>query len=215
MKHIYPILLVFLFCTPILAQGRGAFVEKIANPDQAFAVRVEVDHPDRQYAKGDLLQISVESSEDGYLYLFYRDAAGNVSMLFPNRFQKKNVVKKNEPVAVPTPESIFQIRIDDPFGNELLKAVVSKKPLEFFVNMDLTGINVLQIAEEDGKELAKSVMAMKQSDWTEHHVDIRTVEFRKSSRDSTIVVVSKPSFKKKPVKLCSRWIIFRLRFCRN
>ena len=181
----------------------------------SFAVRVEVDHPDRVYAEGDLLRVTVEPGEDGYLYLFYRDAAGNVTMLFPNRFQKKNLIKKRESVTVPTTSSIFQIRIDAPFGRERLKAVVSREPLEFFADTDLTGINMLQIAEEDGHELAKSVMKMKPSDWAEQHVDICTVDFRKDSEDSTTVVVPKQSQIRKPKKLFSCWRIFRLKGCRN
>ena len=180
-----------------------------SNEHSLVTVRVEADHPDKVYAKDDLLRVTVESGEDGYLYLFYRDAAGNVIMLFPNRFQKKNFVQKNEPVTVPSPNSIFQIRIDAPFGNELLKAVVSQKPLEFFADLDLTGINALPIAEEDGKTLAKSVMAMKPSDWAEHHVVIRTVDSRDDSEDLTIAAVPEQSLKGKPKKLFSCRMIFR------
>ena len=141
-----------------------------------FAVRVEVDHPDHVYVKGDLLRVSVESNEDGYLYLFYRDAAGNVAMLYPNRFNRRNAIQKNEALTIPSPGSIFQIRIDAPFGEELLKAIVSKEPLAFFDNLDLTGINMLQIGEEEGTMLAKSVMTMQHSHWASHQVHIRTVD---------------------------------------
>jgi len=214
MKYVYTLL--FLLCgASTFAQAHGTFIEEISNERSGFVVQVEADHPDRVYAKGDLLRVTIESSEDGYLYIFYRDAAGNVTMLFPNRFQKRNLIRKNEPVTVPAPGSIFQIKIGAPFGNELVKAVVSKEPLEFFANMDLTGINVLQIAEEDGKTLAQSVMAMKQSDWAEHHVDIRTNDFRNGPEDSTIAVVHGQSLKKIPKKPFLWRIIFRLNCGRN
>lgn len=200
MKYFYLYFLFFLFGNvAVFAQSRGAFVEEIANKHSGFTVRVDVNHPNRVYAKDELLVATVESSENGYLYLFYRDAVGNVTMLFPNRFQKRNMVKTNEPVIIPAPGSIFQIRIDAPFGNELFKAVVSKKPLEFFADMDLTGINMLPIAEDDGRELAKSVLAMEQSNWAEHHVGIRTV----------IAVESAQSVKRMPKRPFLGRFIFR------
>ena len=182
MKYVYSFFLFLLCNTSALAQQScGTFLGEINNKHSSFVVRVNVDHADRVYVKDDLLRITVESSAAGYLYLFHRDAVGNVTMLFPNRLQKKNLVQKNEPVTVPAPGSIFQIRIDAPFGNELLKAVASQEPLEFFAEMDLTGINTLRIDDEDGKKLAKSVMSMKKTDWTEHHIDIRTVDSRNAS----------------------------------
>ena len=208
MKYVYPFFLFLLCCTSALAQqSRGTFLGEMNNKHPSFAVRVNVDHADRVYVKDDLLQVSVESSEGGYLYLFYRDAVGNVTMLFPNRFQKKNLIQKNEPITVPAPGSIFQIRIDAPFGNELLKAIVSKEPLEFFADRDLTGINVLQINDEDGKNLAKSVMRIKKSDWEEHHVAIRTV-------DPDAIVPEQPLKRQIKKSLLGR-IIFRLKDGRN
>lgn len=167
MKHVY--CLIFLLCgTSVFAQGgRGAFIEKMLNEQASFGVRVDVDRSDRTYVKDDLLQVTVKSSEDGYLYLFYRNAAGKVSVLFPNKFHKDNFIRKNETLPVPALASGFQIRIDAPFGAELLKAVVSKKQLT-----DIGGA-VTQVTEETGKLLLQSLEA-ETSDWAEHHVRIQT-----------------------------------------
>jgi len=176
MKYIYPVLLFFLFSTSAFAQNRGAFLGLLSNAHSPFVVRIEVNHPNRVYTKDDFFRATIESSEEGYLYLFYRDAEGNVAMLFPYRFKRNNVVRKNESITVPAEGGNFQIRIDVPFGNELIKAVVSKKPLEFFDDLDLAGINTLIIGEEDGRELALSLKALEPSDWAESHVFIRTVD---------------------------------------
>ena len=158
------------------AQGNGKFLDEIYNTRPSFAVRIEVDKPSRVYVKDEFLRTNVTTSKDGYLYLFYKDAEGNVAMLYPNRFNKKNAIQKGETVSIPTQGSIFQIRMSAPFGNELLKAVVSKEPLAFFDNMDLTGINMLPIGGEEGKELAKSAMALEKSDWAVHQVHIRNID---------------------------------------
>jgi hypothetical protein len=155
--------------------ARVEFVEEIANEHAAFAVRVDVNHPNHVYAKNDLLAATVTSSEDGYLYLFYRDATGNVAVLFPNRFQKENAVRKNVPVTVPAPGSNFQVRIDAPFGNEMLKAVVSKKPLTYIDNTDFTGADMTPVGDGTAKNFSKS-FEKETPDWAEHQVFIRTVD---------------------------------------
>ena len=177
MKYIY--YLIFLLCsTSAFAQAsRGAFVEEISNERSSFAVRVDVDRSDRVYAKNDLLQATIKSSEDGYLYLLYRDAVGKVSVLFPNRFQKDNFVQKNRAITVPAPESNFLIRIDVPFGDELLKAVITKKPRTDIDTMAFTRADVTLINEGTAKSFAKS-FENEAPDWAEHQVRIRTATTR-------------------------------------
>jgi len=175
LKYLYFLCLFFLL-HGISAFAQGVFLDEIRNARSSFSVQVNVDQPDRVYAKDELLRVTVTSSEDGYLYLFYREAEGNVAMLYPNRFNKKNTILKNDPVVVPAQDSIFQIRVDAPFGDELLKAVVSKKPLAYFEDMDLTGMNMLPIGDNDGTELVTSLAAMNNADWATHQVRIRTVD---------------------------------------
>ena len=177
MKH-FCCLLIFLCTTPAFAQTtRGAFVEGISNERSSFAVRVDVDRTDRVYAKDDLLHVTVESSEDGYLYLLYRDAAGNVVVLFPNRFQKDNFIPKNETVTVPAPGSNFRIRMDAPFGGELLKAVVTKKPLTHIDTTAFIGANATPVAEGTAKFFTQS-FGKETPDWAEHQVWLQTVASR-------------------------------------
>jgi len=177
LKYLYFLWLFFLLHgTSAFAQGRGVFFDEIHNVRPLFTVRVNVNQPDRVYAKDELLRVTVTSSENGYLYLFYCEAEGNVAMLYPNRFNKKSTILKSEPITVPPPDGIYQIRMDAPFGEELLTAVVSKKKLEFFENLDLTGINMLPISEKEGQELVASLKAMATSDWATNHVRFRTVD---------------------------------------
>ena len=212
LKYLYFLCLFFLLCgTSAFAQGRGVFLDEIHNVSPLFTVRVDVDQPDRVYAKNEFLRATVTSSEDGYLYLFYNEADGNVEMLYPNRFNKRNTILKNEPIAVPAQDSIFQIRIDAPFGDELLKAIVSKKPLMFFENLDLTGINMLTMRENEGKELVTSLKAMNNSDWATHQVRIRTV-------DPDIVdpdIPGAPTQKRKTRSFLLQRIILRLKNIRR
>ena len=180
MKYFYAYCVFFLLCgTSVFGQSRGAFPEEIVNANAAFSVQVEVDRPDRVYAGGELLAATVTSSEDGHLYLFYRDADANVSVLFPNRFQKDNRISRNERTPVPGPGAGFQIRIGVPFGHELLKAVVSKKPLPFIDNaMDFAKYVTPEVSDNVGNNIAGALEREAKTDWAEHEIHIRTVKSR-------------------------------------
>ena len=175
------LLVLIAFGTPAFGQVpghiRGAFVTGINSPNAAFSVKVETDSP--VYSEGDLLQAYVTSGEDGYLYLFYRDAEAKVSVLFPNQWQKNNFIKGGERVAVPKRQGdTFQITICAPFGSELLTAVVSKKPLPFIDNlMDFAKFNIASVDDNAGNNIARELERRVESpDWAEASIDIRTVK---------------------------------------
>ena len=180
MKYIYAYCLLFLLCgTSVFgqAQSRGAFLEKIDNNNPAFPVRVEVDKSDAMYTEGEILQAFVTSNEDGYLYLFYRDADAKVTVLFPNRHQQDNHIQRNVRVPVPGPGAGFRIRIGAPFGHELLKAVVSKKPFPFIDNtMDFAKFVIAPVDDNTGNVFNRAMEREADSpDWAEAEINIRTV----------------------------------------
>ena len=179
MKHIYPILLLLLFCTSALgqqAQSRGAFLEKFDNSNSSFSVQIEVDKPNREYTEGDILSATVTSREDGYLYLFYRDADAKVTVLFPNQYERNNFIQRNVRVPVPGPGAGFRIRVGAPFGHELLKAVVSKKPLPFIDStMDFSKFRIASVDDNAGNDIARVMEREAEADWAEYSINIRTV----------------------------------------
>lgn len=131
------------FVTPDEAQGAQPRPrsQRLAieggNDMPAFMVRVSVDHADRNYKVGDTLTARVESERDGYLYLFNIDTEGNVTCLFPNQAQSNNQIKAKQEVVVPGPGAGWSIKVQPPVGRELLKAVVTDRPLDAFKGITL------------------------------------------------------------------------------
>ena len=186
MKQIYVYCLLFFLSGASVfgqtAQSRGAFLEKIDNDNSSFSVLVEVDRPDRVYQEGEILQIYVTSKEDGYLYLFYRDADAKVQVLFPNRFEQDNRIQQDVRVPVPGPGAGFRIRVGAPFGHELLKAVVSKRPLPFIDSaMDFAKFAIAPVDDTTGDTLSNAIMERRAEfpteppDWAEHEINILTM----------------------------------------
>ena len=159
----------------LAGRTRGVFVEGIRNDDPSFLVRVSVDHKDRVYRGGDVMKVTVESERAGYLYLLYRDAQGNSSVLFPNRRQTDNRIPAGQRVEVPGPNSSFRLRVGAPYGEELLKAVVTKRPLK---GLDLESLTLQDATPIDPDKAVRAVRVEyddRPADWAEHHVSITTV----------------------------------------
>lgn len=110
--------------------ARGIVVEEIRNTNPQFSVRVSVDREDRTYHEDESVVVTVESSRDGYLYLLYCDAADNVQAVFPNRHQQTNRIAARQKVVVPAKGSNFRFRVSPPFGTEVLKAIVTDRPVK-------------------------------------------------------------------------------------
>jgi len=157
--------------------ARGVHVEqKVRNDNPAFVVRVDVDHPDRIYKDRDLLRVHVVSEKAGYLYLFNQRCDGEVVCLFPNKFQSDNQIAARRKTTVPADNADFNLRVGKPFGEELILALVSLKPLEAeaFATRALTKGVVTRV---DIEVLLKAVdveLKPKPKEWAEHHVMITT-----------------------------------------
>ncbi len=127
------------------ATARGIAVEGIQNSTPQFSVRVSVDRKDRTYRAGELVVVTVESSRAGYLYLLYCDAEENVYAVFPNQYQKSNRIEANQKIVVPAAGSNFRFRITNPFGSEILKAIVTDEPVKAAGLPDLTKSDATQL----------------------------------------------------------------------
>src|SRR5258708_4203056 len=120
-----------LFAVPAAAElPSKQIVIQGTNDFPSWMVRVSVDREDRTYKIDDRVTIKVKSEKGGYLYLFNVDPEGNVLCLYPNKFQSDNKIEAKTEITIPDPDDTkFRITIGEPVGKELLKAIVTRKPL--------------------------------------------------------------------------------------
>lgn len=157
-------------------QQRNAIVEEVRNPNQAFQVRVTPDHADHVYEENDELKVTVRSSQDGYLYLLYKSTNGQLKCLFPNSLQSENFIKKNTDTHVPPQaDATFRIRIAAPFGQEVLKAVVTRNRLK--LDDDKLRKQVSNpVSLEQVKDAVVEAVGAAPAAWAEHSVVLVTKE---------------------------------------
>jgi len=156
------------------ADPRDAFVEEIRNDAPGFLVRVYVDHRNRVYRGGDAMRVAVRSEREGYLYLFYVSAEKKVRCLFPNKLQQANKIPAKRAVFIPPAGANYRIRIGEPFGDEVLKAVVSLKPLQKIELDSLTQSAATSIAYQAVKDAYIEELRPNPVRWAEHGIRIKT-----------------------------------------
>lgn len=162
-------------------RARGVVVEDLRNEQPSFMVRVAVDHEDCIYAEGEEIKVYARSAKSGYLYLFYRNAEGHISCIFPNRVQSENRINKDTTVLVPANNSQFRLRVGSPFGKELLKAIVTSHPIK---ELDEVGLTDRDSTSVEDRVILRALDALRRRphEWAEHDVEMATLAQRRTPR---------------------------------
>lgn len=109
------LLLLMLAADPLLA-GEPAPVD----------IRITTHLGDRQsFSEGDRISFLLSLDRDAYVYLFYRDAAGNRLQLLPNRRMPRHFYSAGVFMPVPSAGQRFQFSVNPPFGVETVYAFAS------------------------------------------------------------------------------------------
>lgn len=100
-------------------------------PDQAsFGLKVWTNKPDGRFSEDDRLIIYVQSERDAYLKLDYFQADGSVVHLVPNVYRGQAFISGNKTYAFGDESGPEQFVVKAPFGDEVVKAIVSIRPFD-------------------------------------------------------------------------------------
>lgn len=104
---------------PATAQGRAPAAGELS-------VRAALDRADGLYDQGDTLRLTVDTSEDAYVWVFDTGTSGKVHQLFPNSYDDDNFVRADAPLTLPPADSEYDIVVSHPPGAELITVVASR-----------------------------------------------------------------------------------------
>jgi peptidoglycan hydrolase-like protein with peptidoglycan-binding domain len=86
--------------------------------------------PKPVYHVGDTLAMTVQPTENAFVYCFYQDATGTVARVFPNRFQANAFVPARTQIDIPPPgRHSFAIRFDRPGAQEQVACVAAEREI--------------------------------------------------------------------------------------
>ncbi|MDH7571131.1 MAG: DUF4384 domain-containing protein, partial [Armatimonadota bacterium] len=111
------------------------------NPNPPFKVTLSVDG-DTTRMEGQTIVFKVRSEKAGYLNLIDCGTSGEITVLYPNAFHKNNYIEANREYLIPASDAEFEIQTQGPAGRELVKAIVTEKPLNLF------GFNFASLTED-------------------------------------------------------------------
>jgi hypothetical protein len=136
-------------------ENNNASPQAIQHDQPSFLVRAEVDHYTRSYREGDSLSLKVVAEVDAYVYVLYQQADGAVFQIFPNASHPQNRVQARQPVQIAGGDDLFRWIVGPPFGQEVVKVIASKEPLENLSNSALrkSQFNALSPKHLKGVEL--------------------------------------------------------------
>jgi hypothetical protein len=100
-------------------------------------VKASVDRSDRVYRHGDAVVLTVETSEDAYVWVYDTGTSGKVHQIFPNRHHDGNFMRANVPMRIPAEGASYQLVANHPRGAELITVIASKDAAP--VDVEATG----------------------------------------------------------------------------
>ena len=102
---------------------------------QPFDVYLEVNK--YQFLAGEEMRLAVESARSGYLYVFDIDVERKVTQLFPNEFEKDNVLPASMQVRIPDVQARYRFTADQPYGVSTIVALVTRAPWDGHSRLNL------------------------------------------------------------------------------
>jgi hypothetical protein len=136
MKRILPCIALFTILAP-LAQAEDSLEQLVAKAahiakretGSAPTLPVKLRTDKLLYHAGDKLQAFVTVPPGSHVRLYYKDAEGGVTVLFPNSFSPNPQLPGGVEIPLPGPNDQWDTIIDaKPSGKEYLALVVSDKP---------------------------------------------------------------------------------------
>jgi hypothetical protein len=102
------------------------------------------------YAVNDRLSLSLQVSEEAYVFCYYRSGKQIISRLYPNRFQQQARVQANQAVTIPA-TAPFALVLDTPNTTEEILCMATREDLEARLparlRPNLTTLPVAQLEE--------------------------------------------------------------------
>ncbi|MDO9708131.1 DUF4384 domain-containing protein [Paracraurococcus lichenis] len=82
--------------------------------------------PQPRFRIGDAMVVQARPVADAYVYCYYQDGGGEISRIYPNRFQPDPLVPAGRTVAMPPESGAFAIRFDRP-GHEQVACLAADR----------------------------------------------------------------------------------------
>jgi hypothetical protein len=112
-------------------------MQDLDNPEAGFKVDLSVDRKDATYKVGDPITFSFKTNKDCRLSLFNVGTSGKVTIIFPNEYQKDNLVKAGTEYRIPSKDAKYLFKANGPAGEDIVKAIATLEKVDLVSASDL------------------------------------------------------------------------------
>jgi TolB-like protein len=110
------------------------------NPESPYSILLKLDRGvNATYKTGDTLTLTFrveklkpDAPSTVYIQLYSIDAAGAMTMIYPNKFSPQLQIQTGREYQLPRPEDDFEWTLVPPVGAESIQAIVTSQPVDFF-----------------------------------------------------------------------------------
>ena len=97
-----------------------------SSSEHPLNIKTKLDRADGIYKPGEELKLTVETSDDAYIWVFDTGTSGRVHQIFPNKYEEDNFVRAGQSVTLPEADAEYQYIASEPEGVELLTVIASR-----------------------------------------------------------------------------------------
>ena len=135
------------------------------------------------YQIGEKITFSISAEEDCYLTLLDINPEGKITVIFPNKYEKNNLIHagtKNFQIPDPKRKNLlktYEFKVQPPHGEERIKAIASlDSGFPIKLDYEMKGFHIIQPGTIQGmrdiEALAKFYLSTKNSNWSEAYFRI-------------------------------------------
>lgn len=112
-------------------------------PQTTNQFRIEVftqkGRDDLVFSAGEAIRLHIKLNRNGFVHILNRSTDGQFYQIFPNRFHANTEVAANRVVVIPDENYGFELKVQPPFGYELIKVYAGELALPLLPGTDIGG----------------------------------------------------------------------------
>ncbi len=155
------------------------------NPD--FKIRLKPVSKKGKFYVGDQVAFEVSSTKDAYLTIIDVGTSGKAHVIFPNRWNKNNKIRKGKVYRIPGPDAGYSFKLRGPAGVNYVKAIATLKPVQFLPREVLTdaeeGFAEIKEPDKAAKDISVELGRQDKKGWAETESRFILVSRRGADRD--------------------------------
>ncbi len=105
-------------------------ISKIHHENPDFKIQVRPVSKTGKFVIGEEVAFEFKSNKDAYITLIELGTSGKMHVLFPNKYNKNNKVRKGKTYRIPAGKSDYAFKVKGPEGLNYVKAIGTLKPVE-------------------------------------------------------------------------------------